>query len=483
MKIKEIGALILFLIIITSCAEKQRTGLSNEMKNKLDAYVEAAMEVHQIPGMALAVVKEGNVIYNTYNGKASLEDGIAVDDNTVFRVFSTTKLITATGIFQLVEKGKISLDDKISGYFDNLPDPWKQVRIKHLLSHSSGLPDLRYPPELTDAEVMQGLFSDQMDFHTGDRFRYNQTNYWLLAQIIEKVTQVPFDAYILNNQFAESNGGVFFSSDSKQEIEGRATRYYYDARNDSFRKDTLNNGKRAHSGNGLNISLNEFIAWNKHLNNGEFIKEKTKSAMWTPFQFANEKDDFLHGWGTYTVSGKTSYGFTGGNLSAFRTFVDDDLTIILLSNGYVHPGYDMMINDISKLIFHESGNSEPILEQHIMKLLLEQDYKAAKSSYNKMRQQDPDYSFDNLKWNINGMGNSLLWSDHIDEACVVFKLNAEVNSEWWVAQASYAEALEKKDDFVSAIPLYKKAIELNTDNAYDYNPLMTKKIDELKQRE
>lgn len=476
--------MVLFsMAIISACAEKPKPVLSDETKTDLDTYLEVAMEVHHIPGMALAVIRGGEVIYRTDRGKASIEDGTAVDEKTVFRVFSTTKLITATAIFQLVEKGKISLENKIDQYFDGLPGPWKQVRIKHLLSHSSGLPDLRHPPELTDAEVMQKLFKDEMDFATGNQFRYNQTNYWLLSQIIEKTTGLPFDTYVLKNQFEASKEGVFFSSDSRQEIQDRAIRYYYDTDKNKFRKDTINVGRRGHPGNGLNISLTEFIDWNKRLNNAELIKENTKMHMWSPFQFANGEDKFLHGWGSYTVSGTTSYGFTGGNLSAFRKFVTDDLTIILLSNGYEHPGYDIIVNDLSKLIFHKSGAANPILEQQVMKLVLDKKYADAKTRYKQIRQQDSGHDFDNLRWNINSMGNTLLRLDDAEEACSVYQLNAEVNSEWWVAQASYAEGLEKKGDVANALKFYEKAIELNTDNAYNYNPFMTDRIDQLKKQE
>ncbi|WP_461444887.1 serine hydrolase domain-containing protein [Maribacter sp.] len=480
MKTKSVGILISLLLIVGSCTGKRNGNLTIEKKNSLDEYVRSAMEIHHIPGLAVAVVKDGNVIYENYLGNATLEEESPVDDKTIFRVFSTTKLITATGIFQLVEKGKISLEDKISKHFDSLPEAWEQVRVKHLLTHSSGLPDLRYPRHLSNAEVMQELFNDKMDFQTGNQFRYNQTNYWLLARIIEKTTGLSFDAYVLKNQFAASKEGVLFSSDSREEIHNRATRYYYDASKNEFRKDTINVGKRGRPGNGLNISLNEFVAWNRRLNNGELIREKTKLQMWAPFQFANGEDEFLHGWGSYTFSGKTSYGFTGGNLSAFRKFVADDLTIIVLSNGYKHPGYDIIVNDLSKLIFQMEGDTDLLLEQQVMKLVLEKKYADAKTRYAQIRLQDPSYDFDNLRWNINSIGNTFLRSDDIEEACSVYQLNAEVNSKWWVALASYAEGLEKKGDVARALQFYEKAIQLNTDNAYNYNPFMTDKIDQLK---
>ena len=475
-KITLLSALIVFLI---SCKENHQKALSEEKKKDLDAYLHTAMEIHNIPGLALAIIDDDEVIYRSCLGKVSMASNIPVTDKTVFRVFSTTKLITATGIFQLIEAGKVSLKDKISMYFDHLPASWRKVNIEHLLTHSSGLPDLRYPRDLSDEEVLERLSEDQMDFETGNQFRYNQTNYWLLAKIIEKVTGSSFDAYILKNQFPHSKDGAFFSSNSKKEIENRSPRYYYDPEKGAFRKDTLNFGTRAHSGNGLNISLDEFIAWNERLDNNELLKKETKTQMWTPFQFHNKKDTFLHGWGIYNVDNKISYGFTGGNLSGFRKFLTMNMTIILVSNGYQHPGYDLIINDVSKIITNEHTESL-VLEQEVMRQILGRNYENAKSTFTKLREQDSAYGFDNLKWNINSIGNSFFRSENIEEACLVYQMNAEVNPDWWVSQAGYAEGLEKKGDIDQAIHFYREGIRLNVNNEYNYNTFMNKKLKELK---
>jgi len=463
-----------------SCTAKQHDHLSSEKKSELDNYLQEAMKVHEIPGLALAIVKDNEVIYHTHLGNASIEESVPVEERTVFRVFSATKLITATGVFQLIENGKVSLEDSLSEYFDNLPNAWGRVRIKNLLTHSSGLPDLRYPASLSDKEVMEKLVKEKMDFETGSQFRYNQTNYWLLARIIEKVTGVSFDEYILKNQFEESEDGVLFSSNSKKEVQNRATRYYYDQQRGSFRKDTINGGSRAHSGNGLNISLNEFIGWNKRLNTNELLAEETKTQMWTPFQFENGKDKFLHGWGIYDVANKTSYGFTGGNLAGFRKFVNNDLTVIFLSNGYVHPGYDIVINDVSKIVLENIGNSRPMLEQDVMKLMLDKEYQAAKTTFIKLKEKDPNHGFDNLKWNINSLGNSFFRKNEIFKALPIYKLNVESNPDWWVAHAGYAEGLEEAKDFENALSHYEKAIQLNVNNDYGYNDQMKEKVKELK---
>lgn len=471
-------ALFLFLLTI-SCTNPDKKTDSSELKNEIDHYLTKTMEVHNIPGLALAVVEGDNIIYKAYFGKATLDSDVAVDKNTLFRVFSATKLITSTGVFQLIQDGKLRLEDKISKYLDNLPLQWQEIKIGNLLNHSSGLPDIiKYNSTLTDQELMDKLSEDKMEFVAGNQFRYNQTNYWLLAQIIEKITGLSFDKFILQNQFKNSKKGVLFSSNSQENVPNRAIRYFYDNKTKQFKKDTNNNGVRAHSGNGLNITLNKFIEWNMQLDKNVLLDKATKFKMWTPFNFTNQKDSFLYGWGNYPVNSLSSYGFSGGNLAAFRKFVDQKTTIILLSNGYEIPAYDIIVNDIARIIIPELKGST--LEEDVMDLIINGQFDKAVLAFKNLKEENPNSDFDNLKWNVNSLGNSYLFSErNTDKALEVFKFNAKANPDWWVASASLAEIYEVKKDSINAMENYQKAIHLNKDNEWNYNEQMENKIETL----
>ncbi|WP_349351260.1 MULTISPECIES: serine hydrolase [unclassified Flagellimonas] len=472
---------VLFLFLFTiSCTNPDKKTDSAELKNEIDRYLTKTMEVHNIPGLALAVVEGDNIIYEGYFGKATLDSKVAVDKNTLFRVFSLTKLITATGVFQLIQDEKLRLEDKISKYLNDLPLQWQEIKIGNLLSHSSGLPDIvKYNSTLTDQELMDKLSKDKMEFVAGNQFRYNQTNYWLLAQIIEKITGLSFDEFILQNQFKNSKKGVLFSSNSQEVIPNRATRYLYNDEAKVFEKDTNNNGTRGHSGNGLNITLREFTEWNRQLDKNALLDEATKSKMWTPFNFTNNKESFLYGWGNYPVNSLSSYGFSGGNLAAFRKFVDQQTTIILLSNGYEIPAYDIIVNDIARIIIPELKGST--LEEDVMRLVLNSEFDKAALAFENLKEKNQDSDFDNLKWNINSLGNAYLYSgNNPEKAFEVFKFNAEANPDWWVALASLAEIHEVKNENISAIKNYQKAILLNKDNEWNYNEQMKNKIEVLR---
>ncbi|MEO1487449.1 MAG: serine hydrolase [Bacteroidota bacterium] len=481
MKILKQLTLALLLFFTTACADSKKENQLSELKSEIDAYLTQTIAFHNIPGLALAVMHKDEVVYESYFGKASLEDDILVDENTLFRVFSATKLITSTAIFQLIQQGDLHLDDTISKYLDHLPETWQEVQIKNLLSHSSGLPDfIRYESSLSDEALMAKLFEDDMEFDTGSQFRYNQTNYWLLAKVIEQITGMPFNKYVLKNQFQNVNNGVLFSSNAQEIIPNRATRYLFKSSTKTFEKTTNNDGVRGHAGNGLNITLKRFMEWNTQLDANTLLNEKTKAMMWSPFPFTNQKDQFLHGWGNYSVNHLDSYGFTGGNLAAFRKFTQNDLTIILLSNGYEIPAFDIIINDIARIVLPELKTKGVTLEEEVMRHVLNHELDKAKNAFRKLNEENPNSDFSNLKWNINGLGNSYAYEKELEKALHIFRFNTEANPEWWIAMASLAEFYEEQKDTVNAIQTYEKAILQNTSNEWDYNDFMKTKVDELK---
>ena len=109
--------------------------------NQVDAYVAAEMKAQQIPGVSLAVVKDGKPVLVKGYGLANVEHQVAVTAETVFQSGSVGKQFTAMAVMMLVEEGKIGLDDPITKYFPDGPESWKKIKVRNLLSHTSGIPD------------------------------------------------------------------------------------------------------------------------------------------------------------------------------------------------------------------------------------------------------------------------------------------------------------------------------------------------------
>jgi CubicO group peptidase (beta-lactamase class C family) len=326
-----------------------------EQAKNIDNYIRQAIQVNQIPGMAVGIVKNNKITFQKYYGTETLENNKKVDANSMFRVYSTTKLMTNVGLFQLIEQGKIALDDKISKYLDNLPEAWQNVQIKNILSHSSGIPDwIRFSDisvDDTNAAVIARLSKEKMDFETGSDYRYNQTNYLLIAMIIEKITGEKFEDYIVKNQFSDAQNQVVFSSNSIEDIPNRIVKYIYNKDTDKYDKSTFVEGRRAHPANGLAITLPAFLQWGIHLSKNDFLKPETTKMMWKPFDFKNKDILFGNGWDITEVNGTKFYGFSGGNVSAYRIYPDQDMAIIFMSNGYKNfPIHYLLVNHIAGLM-------------------------------------------------------------------------------------------------------------------------------------
>jgi len=334
----------------------------SEQTKSIDNYLTEVMKTYDIPGFAVGVVKNDKIIFQKYYGRENLESDKKVDSNSLFRVYSTTKLITNVAVFQLIEKGQLSLEDKISKYVDNLPKEWQDVKIKNLLSHSSGIPDFErnnLPTNLFNAEVFERLSKEKMEFETGNQYSYNQTNYMLLAMTIEKITGQKFEDFVIKNQFSDAKNKIIFNSNSLEEIPNRIQFYRYSDSLKQYKKSTHVGGLRAHPANGLAISLPDFLQWSIHLDKNQFLKDETKKLMWKPFDYTNKQNVFAHGWEITKTGNVYSYGFSGGNVSAYSIFPDNNLSIIFMSNGYKYnafPPLYFIVNHIAGLIDRHLSN-------------------------------------------------------------------------------------------------------------------------------
>ncbi|RBW57125.1 serine hydrolase [Tenacibaculum sp. E3R01] len=435
-----------------------------EKKNlKIDSFIKEQIKVHEIPGLALAVIKNGELMYEGYFGKANLKNNSKVDKHTIFPLYSITKLTVSTALYQLVEQGKLSLEDTISQYIDDLPNQWKSIEIIHLLTHSSGLPDFTFQDrKLTDKELKTKLFNEKISFQKGNQYKYNQTNYWLIAQIIEKITKQTVAEFVLKNQFPENKGEVLFSSNFKDSIPNRAKRYYYVNEINRYRNVSTNFQERSHAANGLNATLKEFIKWNKNLDDNNLLKKETKLNMWKPFNYANNTDKFLHGWKIYTSNNTTSYGFTGGLQTGYRKFIANDLTIILLTNGNKYfPIHNKIINSIAGIVDTSLFDKKLVAEQKLTSLLLDKELDKAISEYYILKNKNPNISFQEI---LNTFGYFFLNKNKVKKAIKIFEINVNDYPKSANAYDSLAEAYFINNQFEISKKNYEQSLKLNSKN-------------------
>ncbi|SDI90284.1 serine hydrolase domain-containing protein [Chryseobacterium jejuense] len=445
----------------------------------IDQYVKEVMAINQIPGLAIGIIKDDQIIFQQYYGKETLENDKKVDSNSMFRIYSTSKLMSNIAAFQLIEKGQLSLEDKISKYLENLPKEWQEVQVKNLLTHSSGIPNLIAFNDISandsNAQVIERLSKEKMDFKTGQQFSYNQTNYFLLTMIIEKVTGQSFENFILNNQFSDTKNQVVFSSNAIEKIPHRVVKYNYNSERKQYEKSTDISGTRAHSANGIAITLTAFLKWSSHLSKNNLLHQKTKEMMWQPFDFGNKKDVFAYGWDISKVNNITSYNFSGGNVSSYKIYPQNKMAIVMMSNGYsLFPIQYRVVNHIAAMIDKTLTDDYSIAEETIISEFSKKNNPGAEKIYYSLKAKNPKWNFENT---LNDIGYILLRNSRTDEAIKVFTINVKENPQSANSFDSLGEGYFSDQNYVLALENYKESLVLNPENTNASK--MIQKIEDL----
>ena len=210
--------------------------VSNTSGQDLDFQLQQAVQdIYQadVPGAALMVVMNDTLVISKGFGIANLETGAPVTPETNFRMASVSKQFTAFCILLLAQNSQLKLDDPVAMYLPELPPFAQSVTIKHLLTHSSGLQDYEAlipssrTTQVSDADVLSMLsHSDSLYFLPGSRFRYSNTGYCLLTQVIERVAKMPYPDFIRKNVFVPLGMNNTFIMQQKVSIPHRAFGYH-----------------------------------------------------------------------------------------------------------------------------------------------------------------------------------------------------------------------------------------------------------------
>ena len=315
----------------------------------VDAYVRAQMDRLYVPGLSLAVVKDGNVVYEHSYGLANVELSVPVTSDTVFQIQSITKTFTASAIMMLVEEGKLSLDDPIGKHLEGTPDTWKSITIRHLLSHTSGIKDFINEPtaslrlDVSEQEVLEATAPRELNFAPGERYLYCNTGYHLLAMVVRKVTGKSYGDFLAERIFKPLGMTRTRVQDLSEVIPGRAAGY-------NWEDGKLTNGEYvaqsilSYGGGGVLSTALDMAKWDAALRTEKLLKKATLEQMWTPMTLNDgKKSTYGLGWGTGSLAGHRYLQHSGGHVTGFQTFfrryVDDGLTVIVLTNqsGNVDP--------------------------------------------------------------------------------------------------------------------------------------------------
>lgn len=305
--------------------------------DKIDDFVKAEMQKQNVPAVSLAVIKDGKIIKVEGYGLANVELNVPARPETVYKIGSVSKQFIASGILVLVQDGRISLDDHISKFLEGTPDTWKEITVRHLLTHTSGI--VREAPGFdplkiqNDADVIKTAYPLPLRFAPGEKWEYCNVGYFTLAEIIRRVTGKPWGDYLTERLFSPLEMNATRTTTVTEMVQNRANGY---GSRDGKLQNAANYLALRPSGAFLSTVL-DLAKWDAALYTDRVLKQSMRDQMWAPVRLSNgTSHPYGFGWELDTVGGHKVVRH-GGSLPGFRAelarFVDDKLTIIVLANG------------------------------------------------------------------------------------------------------------------------------------------------------
>lgn len=304
-------------------------------------YVNAEMQRQHIPGLALLVARDGNIIRAQGFGVSDLEHQVPVKPETVFQSGSMGKQFTATAVMMLVEEGKITLDDPITKYLKDAPTTWNSVSVRHLLSHTAGFTDypdnFNFRADYTEEQLLKIISGVPLAFAPGTKWSYSNLGYATLGILIHQVTGEFYGDFLQKRIFHPLGMHTTRIISEADIIPNRAAGYRLvkgELKNQEWVSPTVNTT----ADGSLYFSILDLAKWNAALYTEKLLKRSSLDQMWTPAKLNNgspNPDHYGFGWYITTDNGHRVVGH-GGAWQGFKThisrYVDDKLTIVVLAN-------------------------------------------------------------------------------------------------------------------------------------------------------
>jgi CubicO group peptidase (beta-lactamase class C family) len=456
-----------YVFLLFTCA----ISYSQDKPSKIDELVKKYNEYGQINGSVL-VAENGNIIYDKGIGYADIDNKILNTPETKFRLASITKQFTSALIMQLVEKGKILLDGKLSDYL-----PWyrkdvgDKVTISQILSHTSGIANYTDNREFMMTDVTKKAepkdfilkyCSEDLVFEPGTKWAYSNSGYFILGAVIEEVTGKKYEDVLKENilePLGMNNSGV---EHSDLTYDNKALGY-----ENSFagimpaRKIDMTVPFSAGS---MYSTVEDMYKWDQALYTEKIVTNASKGKVFTPVL-----NNYGYGWAILEQpvgSQKKKVITHSGGIFGFNTlivrFVDDKHLIVILNN-FFNSSSNSLASGIADILYgYDPKPPKKDIAGILMKSIKENGIDKAIKEINTLKNKKDEYIFSEN--DLNNLGYMYLQDSKTKEALGVFKLNVEMFPESFNVYDSYGEALAAAGDKENAIINYKKSIELNPQN-------------------
>jgi len=313
---------------------------------QVDQFIKAEQRLQRIPGISLAVIRNGQIVMARGYGLANVEHQVPVKPETIFQSGSVGKQFTATAVMMLVEDGKISLDDKISKYFTDAPAGWQNITVRHLLTHTSGTTD--YPRDFdfrrdyTEEELLKRAQAIPLAFQPGEKWSYSNLGYVVLGILIHKVSGKFYGDFLQERIFQPlgmTTAHIISEADIVPNRSGGYTFVKGELKNQEWVSPSLNTT----ADGALYLTVYDMAKWDLALYTEKLLKKSSLEQMWTPVKLNDGKTEgYGFGWSLSEVRSHHLIEH-GGSWQGFKSYiaryVDDKLTVVVFANlAQANPG-------------------------------------------------------------------------------------------------------------------------------------------------
>jgi CubicO group peptidase (beta-lactamase class C family) len=327
------------------------------LPDRVDELVRSEMSRQSIPGMAVAVVTRTGIPVLSGYGAANVEHSVPVGTETIFQSGSVGKQLTSALVMTLVEEGRLGLDDSIRSYFPGGPESWQPITVRHLLSHTSGIPDYTtdefdYRRDYTENDVVAMASHLEPEFAPGTRWSYSNTGYALLGVLVRRITGEFYGDLLEKRVFAPLGMQTARVISEEDIVPHRAAGYRLVngvLKNQEWVAPTLNTT----ADGSLYLSILDLVRWDSGLRAGAVLKPETWAEVYRPIRLASGKTyPYGFGWSVERDGGYLRIHH-GGSWQGFQSYVsrfpDHGLTVIVLAN-LAGADLDPIVDGITKLV-------------------------------------------------------------------------------------------------------------------------------------
>lgn len=450
-------------------------GLAQSNADKIDELIKKYNEYRLFNGSAL-VADNDEVILKKGYGFANMEWDIMNAADTKFRLGSITKQFTAMLIMQLVENGKIKLEDKITDYLPYYrKDIGDKVTIEMLLTHTSGIPSYTSQPDFFQKvsktyfapdDFIKQYCSGDLEFEPGSKFSYNNSGYFILGAIIEHVTGKTYEEVLAEKIFKplglKDTGYDHFETIIDKRAAG------YEKAGSEYRNAPYLDMALPYAAGSLYSTVEDLYKWDLALRTDKILSKKYMDEMFIGRVDARNSN-YAYGWFIDTVSfdDKNYLVYThGGGINGFNTInyiiPQKKQVVILFSNAGGAPLNSITNSIINILNGKDYKMPAKPLADLLSEMIKKEGLAKAVTQFNKLKSDKEAYSYNERELNL--LGYDYLRANKIDEAIEIFKINMLEFPKSANVYDSYAEALMEKGNNDEAINYYKKSLELNPEN-------------------